>query len=433
MDLMNCWYHSFKSYLVFVHEALLVRRRYTIGMENIPKEGERFFIVCNHQNTANDPLNIVFGLPVRRHICAMARANVFSVNPQITRFLKWIGLLPAFRLGWEGGEGLEHNFESFDIVAERINGGYPVIVFPEAGHTQGHWLDPFTTGTVRMAFHAAKKADWKEDIKIVPTAHHYSDYFDVQTDFLWKVARPISLKPYYKEFQEHPNAVMRKVTRQMRDTIQEMMLDEGKDDYEAKDFLRTSALNSATLQDIELPERLELDKAFVAQLIDNPEYAKIIDFTEELRQKEASVGVDDVTVEKRPSWLSAAKWAVVLLLLLPLWIVSLWPHGICYYVPTLFLKTDKMFRNSYRAIMSLLMLYPLAFVVTVLVMGLGFGMWWQALVWIALWIPLGKFSWWYYKHLRQLRRTLCYLTHKASVRDIERLRGQIRQLLVCGK
>ena len=221
----NSWrYRLTKDYLKFIYEQLLVRHRYTMGLEKLPQKGERYFIVCNHQNTANDPLNIVFSLPQRQHICAMARANVFTVNPVFTRFLYWIGLLPAFRFGWEGADGLESNFDSFDIVAERINAGFPVIVFPEAGHTQGHYLDRFTTGTVRMAFHAAKFSAWKEDVKIVPTAHHYSDYFDLHTDFLWMIDDPISLKPYYKAYQDHPNNVMRDITHEIRNRIQRMML-----------------------------------------------------------------------------------------------------------------------------------------------------------------------------------------------------------------
>ena len=50
-------YHSWryrltKSYLRFMHEQLMVRRRYTIGLEKLPKEGERYFIVCNRHLTA---------------------------------------------------------------------------------------------------------------------------------------------------------------------------------------------------------------------------------------------------------------------------------------------------------------------------------------------------------------------------------------------
>ena len=422
----NSWrYRLMKNYLKFMHEQLLVRRRYTTGMEKLPKKGERYFIVCNHQNTANDPLNIVFSLPQRQHVCALARANVFSVNPVFTRFLYWIGLLPAFRFGWEGAEGLENNFESFDIVAERINAGFPVIVFPEAGHTQGHYLDRFTTGTVRMAFHAAKTNGWQEDVKIVPTAHHYSDYFDIRTDFLWSIGDPISLKPYYKDYQEHPNSVMRNLTQEIRDCIQHMMLDEGSDDYEEKDYLRCSALNPATLKRLPLTEHLEADRQFISQLNENPEKATILQLTAKLRKLEQKVGTDDITVAQRPGWLKTGLWMILLLVLLPCWIVSLWPHAICYSLPPRLIHKDKMFTNSYRYIMSVLLLYPLFALLTLLVMGIGWGLWWQALVWVLLWVPLGKYAWWYYQRLRQTKRALCYLLKPGCIKEIEGVRREI--------
>ena len=77
------------------------------------------------------------------------------IHPKITSFLHWVGMVPAFRFGFEGGEGIESNFSSFDQVSERLNAGYPFVVFPEAGHTQGHYLGRFTTGTVRIRLHQA--------------------------------------------------------------------------------------------------------------------------------------------------------------------------------------------------------------------------------------------------------------------------------------
>ena len=423
----NSWRYRFtKGYLRFMHEQLMVRRRYTTGLEKLPQKGERYFIVCNHQNTANDPLNIVFALPLRQHICALARANVFYVTPLFTRFLHWIGLLPAFRFGWEGAEGLESNFESFDIVAERINAGFPVIVFPEAGHTQGHYLDRFTTGTVRMAFHAAKVNGWQYDVKIVPTAHHYSDYFDIHTDFLWIIDDPISLKSYYEAYQAHPNGTMRDITQEIRNRIQRMMLDEGIDDYTEKDYLRCSALNPATTSPLALPERLEADKQFIKKLNEHPEKEEIIALTAKLKELEQKAGVDDITMAQRPGWLTAISWIFVLLALLPCWVVSLWPHAICYSMPPRLIHTDKMFTNSYRFVMSVLFLYPFFALLTLLVMGIGWGLWWQALVWILLWVPLGKFSWWYYQRLRQTKRALCFLLQPRNVRAIETIRRIIK-------
>lgn len=429
MVVKQTWnYKIFKRYLRLIHETLLVRNRYVIGRERLPKYGDRFFIVCNHQNTANDPLNILFSLPLSYHVCALARANVFSVHPLATRFLHWIGLLPAFRLGWEGGTQLEDNYESFHLVADRINSGYPVIVFPEAGHTQGHYLDRFTTGSVRMAFQAAAEENFTHDVKIVPTAHHYSDFFDVQTDFVWMIGEPVSLQPYYREYQEHPNSVMRDITKQIRHQIQQMMLDEGIDDYETKDFLRRSALNEATTRDMPLPQRLEADKTFIAQLRDNPHYDQIIQRATQLNRDEQAIGTDDITVSNKPSWVPTLLKTVMLIVLLPLWIVSLWPHLVCYALPPRFIKSDKMFVNSYRFIMSALFLYPLLAVLTLLIAAIT-GWWWQSLIWIMLWIPTGRFCWWYYSTGRKTLRCLRCLTHPRAVRNIEQQREAIKELL----
>ena len=518
-NIHHWWYNTFKAYLRLVHETLMVRHRYTVGAENIPEYGDHFFITSNHQNTANDPLNIVFALPLRWHVCAMARANVFEVHPLITRFLHYIGLLPAYRFGWEGGEGLEHNFHSFDLVAARINGtagptlgdqisenvttaattpapkgegqggakgpSFPVIVFPEAGHTQGHWLDPFTTGTVRMAFHAAKAAGWQHDIKLLPTAHHYADYFDVRADFMWMVAPPISLQPYYAAYQEHPNSTMRTVTRQLRETIHSMMLDEGADDYDVKDFLRLSAFNPiagntsapavplseiesprikpprptppriyaytrrqqwlyANLRDaVPLPERLAADKRFIDRLCSHDRYADIIRLGRQLMTAEQHYSITDLDIACPWSPLVIIGWAVVLIALLPLWIISLWPHAICYSVPPLLLKTDKMFRNSYRYILSVLVLYPLAAIITItagIIMsitaetgitiagGITVSYWLMAVVWVALWLPLGIFCHWHYQHQRRLWRAIRALR---ALRDnsITQLRQQLQQML----
>ena len=53
------------GYIRFVNESMMIRKRYTVGLENLPAEGSRYFIISNHQNTANDPINIIFALPFR--------------------------------------------------------------------------------------------------------------------------------------------------------------------------------------------------------------------------------------------------------------------------------------------------------------------------------------------------------------------------------
>ena len=422
-------WESFKAYIRFVHEAIMIRHRYVVGSENLPAEGDRYFIVSNHQNTANDPLNIIFSLPRRYNLTVMARANVFSIHPWLTRFLHTLGLVPAFRADFEGLEGITKNQESFDLIAERVNQRRPFLVFPEGGHTQGHYLDPFTTGTVRMAFYVAAKNGWKDDIKIVPTAHHYSDYFDVQHDFVWTVGQPISLQPYYEEYQQHPYPVMRRIKNLLHQAVHSMMLDEGNEDYEERDFLRNSAFNDQRTQpDMPLPERMKADQRFVDALRSHPRYAEIIGLTRQLRDEEARLSLTDDTLASHPSLSSQSLRIVALLLLLPLWIISLWPNLLCYRLPLLLLRTDLMFTNTYRYIFSVLIIYPLCAILT---LGIMWGVWgqpWLALLWIALWLPLGRFAYYYRQHYRRVVQALRLWRHRAEVPAIDSLRQQIATL-----
>ena len=419
----------YKWYIRLINDNLLLKHRYTIGQENIPAKGEKYFIACNHQNAANDALNIAFAYPLDYVQHFVVRANVFSLHPAITAFLSWLGLMPVFRAGWEGEKALTQNFRLFDHLAVRLNQGRAILVFPEAGHTQGHYLDPFSTGLVRMAFHAAQYNGWKDDIKILPTAHHYSAYHDVQIDFLWQIAEPISLKPYYERYQEHPYAVMREVTRRLRTTIQSMMLDEGAEHYAEKDFLRRSALNPATMQPLALPDRLAADKAYVEQLKEVIDDAELLSLTDKLMEREQQLGIQDVMIEERPTWGRTIVDALVQLALLPLWLVSLWPHIICYWLPLVLLKEDKMFTNSYRVILSIVVLYPIFALVTLLVMGMNWGLWLPAVAWIALWIPIGKFAWWYSQRAHHTIRAVRYLTHSRAVQEICQLRDRIKAIV----
>lgn len=429
MTLKHILWEGFKAYIRFVHESTMIRRRYVVGQENLPAEGERYFIVSNHQNTANDPLNIIFSLPRHYNLTVMARANVFYIHPWLTRFLHTLGLVPAFRAGWEGMEGVAKNQESFDLIAERVNQRRPFLVFPEGGHTQGHYLDPFTTGTLRMAFHVAAKNGWKGDLKILPTAHHYSDYFEVQQDFVWSVGEPISLEPYYEEYQKHPYPVMRRLKNQMQESVRSMMLDEGADDYEEKDFLRRSCLNPATAKKLELPERMKADQGFIDALRTNPAYAEIIGLARELMEAEQKAGLTDVTIATKPSLASKMIEALILLLLLPLWIVSLWPNAVCYKLPLLLLRTDKMFTNTYRYIFSVLIIYPLTALLTLGVMWGCFGLPWLAILWILLWLPLARFAYYYRQHYRSVVQAVRLAVHRSDIDKIQSLRDRIAKLL----
>ena len=79
--------------------------------------------------------------------------------------------------------------------------------------------------------------------------------------------------------------------------------------------------------------------------------------------------------------------------------------------------------------MSALFLYPFFALLTLAVLGIGWGWWWQALAWILLWIPIGRFSWWYYQTLRHTSQAFRFLTFSTKIREIEQLRNNIKNIL----
>lgn len=425
---MHSGYTILKKMLRPFHDHLLLRSRKVVGWHNLPQRGERFFIACNHENTANDPLNIIFAMPDDMRIGALARANVFYLSEPITRFLRWLGLKPAFRAGWEGGDALEKNKESFREIAQTVNSGEPFIVFPSAGHSQGHYIPPLTTGIVRMAFYALEQNGWSEDVKIVPTSLFYDDYFALRSDLMWTIGQPISLIGYKEYYTEHQFQALRLVRGEIRRRIEQLTLVEGDDHYREIDFLRRTSLCEAQ-GDVE--ERFNAIRLFVDAVMQNERLEEIVAEAHELRLREQAFGMvdgDDSIAGESHSGLKAAGGLVAALVLLPLWIVSLWPAALVYHLPTLLLKEDKMFTNSYRFIIGVLVLYPL-FAITTLSVGIAVGHWVTALVWIALWLPLGQFCWHYWQELRRTLIRLRCLMDPTRTKEIIELRNKIRKLL----
>lgn len=91
---------AFRAYLQFVNSGLYFKKEHVIGLENVPVNGTPTVIVSNHQNCLNDPLCVCLQLTDRR-MNFLARANVFN-NPVFNKALRAMGLLPAYRMGYEG-------------------------------------------------------------------------------------------------------------------------------------------------------------------------------------------------------------------------------------------------------------------------------------------------------------------------------------------
>lgn len=393
-------YQLGKLYFRIAINGIFYRRYYCLGKENIPAEGTPVLVAMNHQNCLNDALGVFFAKNDRKfHF--IARADAFDIHPLLTRFMQYAGVLPAYRLDYQGEEALADNNKTFEEAEQCLLDGHTVLIFPEAGHQDKHWLGTFSYGYTRLAFQAAEKSGFQREIFILPAANHYSAYTGLRNRMLVRFGTPVSLQPYYELYKEKPRTAQREVNRLVRAQIEAMMLDiQDLDHYADIDFARTLLPRPNRL-----PEQLEADQALVHRL-------EGFDFTAvgAYRQALENDRLQDSQFTDRPNWGFVVADMLLLLLLLPLAILALWPSLLCWYLPKYFSDRlgDVMLQSSFHVGLNVLVLLPLSFCLTWLVTGLCAGCW-IGLAHALLIGPLCIFEWYYAKLLRDVWRDIRFL------------------------
>ena len=376
---------TFRTYLQYVNSWLYFRKEHIVGL---PIDGTPVVVVSNHQNCLNDPLCVCLKLTDRR-MNFIARANVFK-NPIFNKALRAMGLLPAYRMSHEGFGAINKNRETMDDAGQALTDGETLMLYPEADHQDKRWLGKFKLGYLRIAFEAAEKMNFEQDVMILPSCNHYSNYFHARTDMLIKFAEPISLKPYYERYKEAPRETMMEVNTIVRDTIQQMMLHiEDLDHYEEIDFIRESSYGRKYAKEHGykfnyLPSRLLSDQKLVAELqrayTENKEemegvYADTRLYAEGLKE----LNIRDWLFIHNPGIEAPILRGLGLLLLLPLFIVSIIPTALLFIIPKIFLNIlikDQMFISSFNVGVSVFVSVPICLIIPSILLWIFAGFWW---------------------------------------------------------
>ena len=429
---------AFRAYIQYVNSGLYFRKEHVLGLENVPTNGTPVVVVANHQNCLNDPLCVCLQLTDRR-MNFLARANVFK-NPIANKALRAMGLLPAYRMGYEHFKDINKNQETISDACNALTDGETVMLYPEAGHQDKRWLGVFKLGYLRIAFGAAEKMEFKQDVMILPSCNHYSNYFHARTDMMIKFGKPISLMPYYERYQQAPRETMVEINKMVRAEIQEMMLHiEDLEHYEQIDFLRENGYGKKYALEHGfnfnyLPSRLLSDQKLVDALQtaskEHPEemeevYKDTSTFIDGLKK----YNIRDWLFAKNPGVEAAVLRGLGLLILLPLFIASIIPTGLLYIIPKIFLKKmikDQMFYSTFNVAVSVFVSVPLCLIIPTILLWIFAGFWWALGYFVAF--PLMFILSWNYLRLFWKFIGACNFVarkNRKGIKELKKLRKSI--------
>lgn len=371
-------YNFFNLYLKQFHNWFYYKRVYVVGRKNIPEKGKPVIIIANHQNGANDALNILYMFNDHRQPVFIARGDIFKKDA-VAKILRYLKILPTFRTRDGGFNDVKYNMTSFDIASDILTRGNTLVIYPEAQHQQGHYLGTFKKGFPRIAFAAEEKADFKLGLQILPINIHYLDYFNARTKVSLTVGEPFGFDEFFETFKTDPNIAYQQLNAKARAQLKALTPDiELHQEYLKEiELLRTMWVKPCLTKKGLNPNYFPYHRAEEITIIDRItkmkteepdrfEYLMLItrQYIEELEQ----LNLRDWVVGQEISLSQLLGKTLIYLILLPLFLFGLINNAIPFYFPAYLRRNikDRHLHASFHcvgSIVSFTLYYPIMFAI----------------------------------------------------------------------
>lgn len=341
--------YSFLKIFVDHHTRRSFKCYQVVGKENIPTDGACVF-GSNHCNTLMDAMVLL--ATSRQKKVFIARGDIFK-KPTTAKILKWLRILPIFRIRDGIGAVRDKNGDTIDQAVDVIHDEVPLYLFPEAAHRTKHSLRPLSKGIFHIALEANKQFGNKKPIYIVPVGLEYGDYFRFRSTVLVSYGKPINVTAYLKGRENENEAVIiNELKALLAQRMSELItfIPDNEEDYEAIwEITKTKAWNRTCL----LKKQLENNRKTIAEILQfkekQPEKAltlfeKANNFAKRRKEKKISTK----TVASKATFGTTLLKTLLVLFGLPFYIASAALTCPIWIVAYFILKglKDKAFRNT---------------------------------------------------------------------------------------
>ena len=349
------------------HTRRSFRRFKIVGKENLPTDGACIF-GSNHCSALVDALVLLSTSPKKKVF--IARADIFK-KPKIAKILRWLRILPIFRLRDGIGSVRDNNGEIIEEAVDVIHDEVPLYLFPEATHRTKHSLRQLSKGIFHIALEANHKFGEEKPVYIVPTGLEYGDYFRFRSTVLVSYGKPINVTEFVKANADDSEAVIINklkavLTEKMAELISYVPDD---DDYDA--IWEYAMMKTKRIPCMALKKVRDENKKHISEAVElrekNPEEAKML--FEKVRayaklRKEKKISV--LSASRKPSVFTALFKTLMVLLGLPIFVATAAVSCPIWIANTLILKNikDSAFRNTATLCVELV-LHPLLMIIGV--------------------------------------------------------------------
>ena len=376
-----------------------------VGLDNIPKNTP-VIITPNHQDTLMDALCIIYN--VHGRAVFMARADIFGKSKLIANTLRFLKILPLYRIR-DGVKELKNNDASFEEAVGVLEARQKLVVLPEGSHVGERRLRQLKKGVARIAFMAEERNNFELGIQIVPAGLDYTHYINVGARFMVQYGKPIPVAKYKDLYQENPQKAMAAMMDDIRAGMLPLMLNlDNEAEYKTLETLDDIYINDlykghqsrrrVKHTEILAKKQQKGEKLLAFAQSQSAEYENTKQLTTEFRTLLEKLNLRLWTVAKDSYSVFGIFFNRLLqLLFLPVFLLGFIPNILPFYLPVRFTRgiKDPQFLSSVRFVIAVVV-FTLFYLIYLIPLMIFLPKWWMAILAVVAMPFLGSFAFRYY-------------------------------------